>query len=43
MRGFAVGGDSGGTQDVGSRQCSMIARPASLLICTAARQATHPS
>lgn len=31
--GIAVGGDKGGTQAVGMRQCSMTAIPASLLIC----------
>lgn len=30
---FAFGGVRGGTHDVGSRQCSMMARPANLLIC----------
>ena len=32
-RGCAVGGDRGGTQDVGRRQCSMMAMPAKRFTC----------
>ena len=33
--GLAVGGESGGTQAVGSRQCSITAMPARRFTCTA--------
>lgn len=32
--GLAVGGESGGTQAVGSRQCSITAMPARRFTCT---------